>query len=132
MSVKGVINSYDIDGVIYMGPHFSGLIPGPRDVIITGRSFEERPETFRFLDSIGIVSNKVFFNPKRFDEKTRHSSGLHKASVLRKLLNEGIRIGIHFEDDPVQADVIRERVKEVEIVLIVHDLVDKENRRHDY
>ena len=35
-----VINSYDIDGVIYMGEGLDGLRPGPKDIVITGRSVE--------------------------------------------------------------------------------------------
>ena len=38
------INSYDIDGVIYMGK-YDGLRPGPDDIVITGRSILTKKET---------------------------------------------------------------------------------------
>ena len=59
------INTFDIDGVITVG-----LYPGPDDVIITGRSYEEAPETYAMLRSKGI-NNPVYFNPLPFDKKTR-------------------------------------------------------------
>ena len=37
---KGVINSYDIDGVIYMGEGLDGLRPGPRDIVIHSEGVE--------------------------------------------------------------------------------------------
>lgn len=121
------INSFDIDGVIYLGPVFGGLYPGPNDVIITGRSFEEAPETLRMLESKGIT-NKVYFNPLPFDEKTRHSSGVHKARVINELGN----IALHFEDDPIQMEAIIDNTKGVQVVHINHDLVEKENVRHEF
>ena len=39
------INAFDIDGVIHLGDGICGIRPGPGDVIITGRSFEEEEET---------------------------------------------------------------------------------------
>lgn len=122
------INSYDLDGVIYMGPNHVGLIPGPDDVIITGRSYEEEPETEYFLNSRGI-HNVVYYNPLRFAEKTRESSGHHKATTLLTLLGMGFEVGIHYEDDPIQAEIIRQFTN-VEVVLLHHDLVEKENVRH--
>ena len=35
---KYPINSFDIDGVIYMGDDYDGIYPGPKDIIVTGRS----------------------------------------------------------------------------------------------
>ena len=35
---------FDIDGVIYMG-EYDGIYPGPRDIIVTGRSIHTRRET---------------------------------------------------------------------------------------
>jgi hypothetical protein len=118
------VNSFDIDGVIYMGPGRTGVWPGPNDIIVTGRSFEEEAETLAMLQSRGI-NNKVHFNPLTYEEKTRESSGQHKANVINKL-----GIDIHFEDDPIQADVIRQQCPNIVIVMLEHDLVNKENQRH--
>lgn len=124
------INTYDIDGVIYMGKDLDGLYPGPNDVIITGRSFEEKDYTLKMLEARQIKST-VLFNPLKFEEKTRESSGRHKAICIEILKLHGIRVGIHFEDDPVQANIIRICHPDVNVVEVVHDLVEKENIRHD-
>ena len=47
------INTFDIDGVIYMGKH-DGVYPGKSDVIITGRSIDEWDETTAMLQAKGI------------------------------------------------------------------------------
>ena len=66
------INGFDIDGVIHLGNGICGVRPGPNDVIITGRSYEEEPETKAFLLRNGI-KNKVYFNPLPFNDKGRET-----------------------------------------------------------
>jgi hypothetical protein len=117
-------NSFDIDGVIFVGPRATGVFPGPQDIIITGRSYEEAPETLKMLRSRGIV-NQVFFNPLSKLEKTRSSSGEWKAKVLTGLLNAGCCINIHFEDDPVQIEKIQFLEPRISVVYMVHDLTEK-------
>lgn len=117
---RQTVNSYDIDGVITIG-----VTPRPEDIIITGRSYEEAPETLEYLHSRGIY-NQVFFNPERFENKSRESSGKHKARILKVLRPI---IDKHFEDDEVQKAEI-EKVVDVPIVLISHNLTNKENERH--
>jgi hypothetical protein len=123
------INTFDIDGVINMG-EFDGVYPGSNDVIITGRSFEEQPETEKMLARKGI-KNKVYYNPIKFDDKTRETSGVHKAMIIKLLTSEGRDVCVHFEDDPIQSAVIKALVPSVHVVLLQHDLVNKENVRHD-
>lgn len=126
----GLINSFDIDGVIYMGK-YGGVFPGPHDIIITGRSKEEEPETSAMLLSKGI-SNNVYMNPTPFDSKSREDSGRHKGRTLFYLEQTGMRFGIHFEDDPVQAEIIQKMMPHINVVLLQHELVEKENVRHDF
>lgn len=123
------INSFDIDGVIFMGPGVGGVYPGPDDVIISGRSVDEVVETTRMLESKGIT-NKLFLNPLRYSAKTRESSGEHKANTINKLKSDGIQVVCHFEDDEIQAAVIRQKCPDTTVVMLVHDLVSKENQRH--
>ena len=123
------MNTFDIDGVIFMGPGFDGVYPGNNDTIITGRSFEEAKETIDMLHSKGIT-NKVYFNPLPFDKKTRESSGQHKGEIIKALITLGHHVNIHFEDDPIQAEEIKKIVPGINIVLLQHDLVEKENVRH--
>lgn len=121
-----VINTFDIDGVIYMGKNFTGVFPGPDDIIITGRSFEESNITLEMLYSRNI-HNQVYFNPAPFEKKTRKSSGQHKANIISMLLSYDYNIGIHFEDDPVQIKEIKKVLPKLNIVYLKHNLVNKEN-----
>lgn len=124
------INTFDIDGVVSISDEIGGVHPGPYDIIITGRSYEEIPETRRMLSARGIY-NRVFFNRTKFDEKTREGSGLHKAHTIQRLQKLGYIIMCHFEDDEIQARVIRENCPNVTVVMLVHDLTNKENVRHE-
>lgn len=126
------IASFDIDGVINMGD-YPGVRPAPGDVIISGRSaIDEYRETALFLQSIHVW-NEVHLQQCRFEEKTRLSSGWHKAQTINKLNEQDHqKIVIHYEDDPVQAQVIRDNCKGVQVVLLQHDLVEKENVRHEF
>ena len=117
---RQTVNSYDIDGVITIG-----ITPRPEDIIITGRSYEEAPETLEYLHSRGIY-NQVFFNPQPFEGKTRESSGKHKADILKALYSQ---VDKHFEDDEIQKAEI-EKVVDIPVVLISHSLTNTENERH--
>lgn|SRR5574343_210598 len=126
------ISTFDIDGVIFISPEVGGVHPGPNDVIITGRSFEEQPETERMLHRRGIYNN-VLYNPLPFDQKTRETSGHHKARCIKGLQDVGYEVVCHYDDDEIQAAIIREECPGVNLVMLVHDLTEKENVRHtDY
>ena len=93
------MKGFDCDGVITIG-----LYPGPNDIIITGRSYEEMPETIKMLDKMGI-RNPVYFNPLKFSEKTRVLSSKHKIKILKKFPE----IKIFFEDDPITFQVLQQQ-----------------------
>ncbi|SRR6266550_460147 len=117
------MNSYDIDGVIWLGKDCEGIYPGPRDVIITGRSWQEAEETVDMLN-LRDIHNEIYFNSTRLLEKTRRDSGEHKANTIKwfkERLNKEIRI--HFDDDPLQAAIIRERCPWVTVIELKQDLV---------
>tara|TARA_B100000123_G_scaffold252797_1_gene213370 strand:- start:50 stop:457 length:408 start_codon:yes stop_codon:yes gene_type:complete len=122
---KGVINSYDIDGVIYMGEGLDGLRPGPRDIVITGRSVETEVLTKKMLSDKGI-HNPLYMNNKSKDWNNREQSGFHKGWTLFHLEQIGYRFGIHYDDDPVQIEKIRQMMPHIHIVHVNHDLVPKE------
>jgi len=124
-----MINSYDIDGVIYLGKYLNGLKPDKNDIIVTGRSYEEKPETEAMLHSKDI-DNLVFYNPLEWENKTRESSGEHKANTLNYLKRHGMEIGIHFEDDDVQASIIENLCPWLKVVRIHTPFIEKENVRH--
>jgi hypothetical protein len=73
----------------------------------------------------------VYYNPLKFDEKTRSSSGEHKANIIKMLQTSSFEILFHIDDDEVQASVIRQRCPDVPVVLVVHDFTEKENVRHE-
>lgn len=121
--------SFDIDGVINMGA-YPGVYPGPNDILITGRSFEERPETEALLEQKGLSHHLLFMNTVPFEEKTRRQSGIHKGETIAYLNSCGYNIVIHFEDDPIQMEEIKKLNPDLPVVLLKHDLTEKENVRH--
>ena len=114
-------NGFDIDGVISVG-----IFPGPNDIIITGRSFEEQDDTMEYLSNLNIPPIPVFFNTVKFDEKSRVQSGQHKARLIN-----GLGITRFFEDDEIQIQEILKENPTVEIVHIKHELTEKENVRRN-
>jgi hypothetical protein len=131
------INAFDIDGVIHLGDGVCGIRPGPGDVIITGRSYEEEAETLAFLRRNGI-HNLVIFNQVMYDEKSRESSGWHKGQTILMLHRTGLSIQYFFEDDEVQKAEIERIVGEVadvwdlptRVIHVNNPHVEKVNRRH--
>jgi hypothetical protein len=124
------IKSYDCDGVISLDEYGVGIRPSSiDDVIITGRSFEESDSTLKWLKKHNI-HNKIFFNDKKFIDKTRINSGRHKANIINKLNSEGYEVVIHYEDDQVQAEQIKLFSKNVKVIMVNHDnLIEMENVR---
>jgi hypothetical protein len=120
------INTFDLDGVIYLGKTLRGVYPGEQDHIVTGRSVDEMDYTLKQLHDRGIF-NVIHFNPLPFDQKTRESSGHHKANTILKLKQQGYEHGVHFEDDPVQVKILLERIPDITIVQVISDLVNLEN-----
>ena len=118
---RQIINTYDIDGVISIG-----LTPRPEDVIITGRSYEEAQKTYEELHQLGIY-NAVYFQPMNWDYTTRESSGVWKGQVLKQMIENGIMIGKHFEDDEIQKAEI-EKIIDIPVVLISHNLTPKDKQ----
>jgi len=130
------VNGFDIDGVIHLGDGVCGIRPGPGDVIITGRSFEEEAETLAFLRRNGI-NNPVFFNQCHYEEKSRTGSGNHKAETIKLLHRAGLSVQYFFEDDEVQKAEIERGIEEVstwgigtKVIHVNNPHVKKENRRH--
>lgn len=122
MIMTKLINTFDIDGVIYFGEEFTGVRPGENDVIITGRSFEQREETMEMLQSRGI-HNKVYMNPlpRNDPSYSRKASGWHKAQTIWDLKDMGYTIGLHFEDDPIQIEAIQESHPDLNVIHLVRE-----------
>jgi len=94
-----MLHGFDIDGVITLG-----VMPTADGVVITGRSYETAPETYKMLRDKGIF-NAVYFNPVPHGGTTLENSGRHKAEMINKL-----GVSTFYEDDIRQYDVIKANV----------------------
>lgn len=117
--MKVGINSFDFDGVVSIG-----INPGPHDVIITGRAESEREYVLELLKGRGIT-NKVYFQKVDKGIRTRAMSGAHKANTIKSLMDAGVAISKHFEDDPVQINVLKEMLPDLDVVAVLHTLTEK-------
>jgi len=120
---KVLVNTFDIDGVIYFGEEHYGVRPCDMDIIVTGRSFEQREETEKMLESRGIY-NRVMYNPlKRSDPAySREASGKHKAETIKELEERhDYIVGMHFEDDPIQIAEIKKLHPNLNIIHLVRE-----------
>lgn len=118
------INAFDYDGVVSLG-----ITPGPNDVIISGRCFDEAPEINKKLRERGIF-NAIYFNPISYElrgdhtEACRKISGHHKVAIVCMLKINGITVKNFFEDDNIQAKIIKKVHKDVNIVMVTSNLVE--------
>lgn len=95
------LTGYDLDGCIT-----KGLFPEREAVIITGRSWQESEKTYKYLKRKSIY-NAVYFNPVDFKDKNPISSAEWKSKMIKML-----KVGIFFEDEPLQIKIIKEKVSE--------------------
>lgn len=101
------MNVFDFDGVVSVGIH-----PGPDDVIVTGRGYDEAAYVYGRLRSLGVLPVAVYFNPMtKAMGRSREQSGSHKAGIIRHLASYGNRIGVLFEDDEVQKNAVEQSIK---------------------
>jgi hypothetical protein len=113
------MNGYDLDGVIT-----AGLVPTSDDVVITGRSFEEAPETYKMLRDMGIF-NAVYFNPVPFGGKTLENSGDWKAQMAKQL-----NVAKFFEDDIRQMEIIKNNNPKIDVVLVTDKFIKDSQVRY--
>ena len=117
-----MIKSYDFDGVIY-SPSYLELMIRPTsndDVIITGRTYEEAYLVLPWLKNKDIYCN-VFFNPISLSENNRELSALHKVNIINKLLKNQFKLIGHYEDDPFQYDILKQKLPDdFPIILVDH------------
>lgn len=114
------VRMYDFDGVVSEGIHYPLSY---HDVIITGRTFQESKVVYDKMKELGI-SNAVYFNPIHLKDRGNHSiaartsSGNHKATIISLLKANKVNIIEFFEDDQLQADIIKATHTELKINLI--------------
>lgn len=115
------INAFDCDGVISI-PN-GGVYPGPNDVIITGRSYQEHIITQAYLATKGIFNDLYCNGHVDIDSKTDATSAMHKVNIILHLNEDGKKVINFFEDNEVQAKIIKKWCPWVNIILLTHDLV---------
>lgn len=119
------MNGFDFDGVVSIG-----ICPGPDDVIITGRSFEEEKHVSEMLRARGIY-NYTFYNPATLEdrgtgtESSRRCSGKHKGNTIQKLRDKGVSLDVFFEDDDLQVEEILKIVPDQKIAHVRCDWIVK-------
>lgn len=114
------VKAYDFDGVVSEGIHI------PRwqhDIIISGRTFQESAVIYDKMEELGI-KNAVYFNPIHYKDRGDHtvsartSSGTHKAAIISMLFANKVNLVEFFEDDFIQADIIKEAHPTLKITLV--------------
>lgn len=90
------VRSYDIDGVIT-----KGIKPEPSCIIVSGRLSTFMAETRDLLNKLGISEAiPVYLRPAGISDD-RVSAGVWKATIIN-----WARVTEHWEDDPLQANII--------------------------
>lgn len=108
-NIAGFIG-YDLDGVIYktgMRQHILS-IPADCDLIISGRTFAEYDKTC--ADAAGSVPVYIRGCGKFGD---RSAAGMFKATMINTL-----NVVKYYEDDEVQADIIKAACPKCEVILV--------------
>lgn len=124
--IRQSVNMYDFDGVVSIGVKPMRA----SDVIVSGRCRDESAYVRGKLMELGIT-NAVYHNPLTLSERGDHTeyarkcSGVHKANVIATFKKWNIKVDTFFEDDELQARIIKSYHPEVLIVLLKHDLVEK-------
>lgn len=90
------MKGYDLDGIIT-----KGIVPERDAIIITGRSFEEAPETYKYLHNKGIF-NAVYFLPEKFENKDIDLAGKWKGVMVF-----ACSVKEFYEDSSIQAGYIK-------------------------
>lgn len=101
------MKAFDFDGVVSIG-----IMPGPEDVIVTGRSYSESAFVDRYLAARGISVPVYYYPSPEIRGHSRASSAHWKAKVLSILKPK-----IFFENDPDQIAILR-TTTDTEIVLV--------------
>lgn len=102
------MRSFDLDGVVT-----AGCMPVVGDIIVTGRRDKYAVETKKQLAGLGVPDGvAVYLRPSGADDD-RVSAGEWKALVC-----QFAGVDEHWEDDPLQAEIIRRHDPHVHIVLV--------------
>ena len=113
------VDVYDFDKVIT-----NGVYPSNRDVIVTGRSYEEYSYVYEYLKRNHIPLIPIYFNPIELkyretdNDNARIRSAYHKVSIVKLLLANRVPIRNFYEDEPIQYAIIKANLPQVECVLV--------------
>ena len=94
--VLEIKRSYDIDGVLT-----EGVIPENPYIVISGRRDSEWKEVMALLHRLGIPASVPVYLRPHGDPADRIQAGTWKSMIIALA-----GIDVHFEDDPLQAQII--------------------------
>lgn len=105
------MRSFDMDGVVT-----AGCIPSEGDIIVTGRLYTGFAQCYRECRELGVPESvPIYMRPFGADitdiNEARRAAGEWKAKLLGVTLAEE-----HWEDDPVQIQIIRQRLPSLKVV----------------
>ena len=102
------MNSYDIDGVLT-----KGIKPEEPCIIVSGRLNKFTEETKRQMKELKINPLiRIFLRP--FGEPAdRIAAGYWKSAIISMF-----NIEKHYEDDPVQIDIIKKNCPNVNVIIV--------------
>lgn len=103
-----MLTSYDIDGVLT-----NGIKPEPPFIVVSGRLNKFAQETKEQMTSFGVDKTIPIFLRPCGEPADRVCAGYWKSFMIACY-----HVHRHFEDDPVQIDIIKKNCPWVEIVKV--------------
>ncbi|MHC4616793.1 MAG: HAD family hydrolase [Planctomycetota bacterium] len=104
-----MLRSYDIDGVIT-----AGVRPVKPCIIVSGRKFTSAEKTHKQFQQLGIDPTIAVYLRPNGAPADRQSAGMWKALIIGQA-----GVTEHWEDDPLQADIVK-KMTGVKVVFVNH------------
>lgn len=102
------MKGYDFDGVITRG-----YLPGPGDVIITGRSCDQADvvRTIKDMARLGVIGPRAIYHMPTTWKGLPGNEGLIRTGQWKALMIDALELEEYFEDHPLQLQSILDHMK---------------------
>lgn len=108
-----------MDGVVTRG-----ILPGPGDVIVTGRCPPgDVQRTYKELEANSIPYTAVYFMPPHLKQRGTRA-GLVNTGAWKAQMIEKLRLHEFFEDDPVQHQTIVDYCQSFGVLCKIHRVIN--------
>lgn len=108
------MRSFDMDGVVT-----AGCMPAEGDIIVTGRLFTGFATCYRECRDLGVPECVPIYMRPFGELADREAAGDWKAAVLDAFIEHCGTDGIeHWEDDPLQIEIIRNKCPGLKLILV--------------